>query len=128
MKRVLEVVAITLLVAGIEMATGAVSYGLNRVAEVFGRLLAGSEPEVSAGRFFAGLGLVALGSGLVLLDLWARAHSGLLGRGRACPHCGVKMGRVRRKRRHKILGWILGERLTHRACPQCGWHGLTGSP
>lgn len=128
MKRVLEVVAITLLVAGIEMTTGAVSYGLNRVAEVLGQLLEGSEPGVSAGKFLAGVGMIAMGLGLVSLDVWARTRSGLLGRGSACPHCGVKMDRVRRRRRHRLLGWILGERLIHRACPKCGWHGLTGSP
>jgi hypothetical protein len=126
-KRVLEVVAIALLVVGIEMATGAISYGLDRVAEVFGQLVTGAEPGVPATRFFAGLGLVALGVGAVSVDVWARAHSGPLGRGRVCPHCGGKMDRVRRKRSHRLLGWILGETLTHRVCPRCGWHGLTGS-
>jgi predicted RNA-binding Zn-ribbon protein involved in translation (DUF1610 family) len=126
-KRVLEVVAIALLVAGIEMATGAISYGLDRVAEVFRQLGRGGEPGVPAGRFLAGLGLVALGVGVVSVDVWARAHSGQVGRGRVCPQCGEKMDRVRRKRRHRLLGWILGERLTHRVCPRCGWSGLTGS-
>jgi hypothetical protein len=105
-KRVLGVVAIVLLVAGIEMATGAISYGLDRVAEVFGQFVTGAEPGVPAMRFFAGLGLVALGVGAVSVDVWGRADSGLLGRGRLRPHCGEKMDRARRKRRHRLLGWI----------------------
>ena len=128
MKRVLEVLAVTLLVAGIEMATGAISYGLDRIAEIYGHLVAGSEAGISGVRFFSGIGMIALGVALVFLDLWARAHAGFFGRGRACPHCGVKMQRVRRKRRQKLLGWILGERLIHRICPDCGWHGLTVTP
>ena len=128
MKRVLEVVAITLLVAGIELATGAVSYGLEQVVRVFQHLMAGSEPEISVPRFLGGVGMVVLGSGLVLLDLWARAYSGLVGRGKYCPHCGVKAERVKRRTRHKVLGWVLGERVTYRKCKTCGWHGLTGGP
>jgi len=115
-KRVLEVVAITLLVAGIELATGAVSYGLDQIVRVFQHLMAGSEPEISVPRFLGGVGMVVLGSGLVLLDLWARAYSGFVGRGKYC------------RTRHKVLGWVLGERVTYRKCKTCGWHGLTGGP
>ena len=127
MKRALEVLAITLLVVGIELATGAVSYGLNQVLKVYFQLVAGTEPDVSLTRFFVGGGMVVLGSGFLLLDLWARAYSGFLGRGKECPHCGVRAERVKRRLRHKILGWVLSERFTHRKCKKCGWHGLTGS-
>ena len=128
LKRVLEVVAITLLVAGIELATGAVSYGLNQILRVYFQLVAGTEPDVSLTRFFVGGGMVILGTGLVFLDLWARAYSGFVAPGNFCPHCGVKADRVKRRRRHRVLGWILGERFTYRKCKTCGWHGLTGCP
>jgi hypothetical protein len=128
LKRVLEVIAILLLVVGIELATGAVSYGLNQVLKVYFQLVAGTEPDVSLTRFFVGGGMVILGSGFLVLDLWARAYSGFLGRGKECPHCGVNAERVKRRLRHKILGWVLNERFTHRKCKRCGWRGLTGSP
>lgn len=128
MKRVLEVLAVTLLVAGVELATGAISFGLNEVLKVFHHLMAGSEPDVSPTRFFVGLGMVVVGGGLVTLDLWARAYSGVVGRGKYCPHCGVKAERVRRRRRHRVLSWVLGERVTYRKCKTCGWHGLAGGP
>jgi hypothetical protein len=125
-KRVLEVVGITLLVVGIEMATGAVSYGLEQILRVYHQLVAGTEPEVSLSRFFVGGGLITLGALLVALDLWARAYSGHVGRGKVCPHCNLKTERVKRRRRHKLLGWILGDKVTHQKCKKCGWHGLTG--
>jgi hypothetical protein len=126
LKRVLEVVAITLLVAGIELATGAVSYGLDQVFRVFRHLVAGTEPEASPIRFVVGVVMVVLGSLLVALDLWARAYAGYVGRGKVCPHCNLKTQRVKRRTQHKLLGWITGDKLTHRKCKKCGWHGLTG--
>jgi len=126
MQRVLEVVAITLLVAGIELATGAVSFGLEEIFRVYQQVVAGTEPDVSLPRFFVGMGMATLGALLVTLDLWARAYSGYVGRGKICPHCNEKTERVRRRSRHKLLGWIVGEMVTHRKCKKCGWHGLTG--
>ncbi len=128
MKRVLEVLAAACLVAGIELATGAVSYGADSVVRVVQHLAAGTEPGVSVPRFLVGAGLLVVGVLLVGLDLWARAYWSFLGVGKDCPHCGVRAERVKRRTRHKLLGWILGERLTHRRCKTCGWHGLMLGP
>lgn len=126
MKRVLEVLAITLLVVGIELATGAVSHGLNELAGVLKHLVAGGEAQVSLPRFFVGMGMVLLGGGLLVLDLWVRAYARFMGRGRDCPHCGTKTERVKRRWVHRMVGWILGEKVTYRKCRKCGWHGLMG--
>jgi hypothetical protein len=126
MKRVLEVVAITLLVAGIELATGAVSFGIEQVLRVYHQVVSGTEPEVSLLHFFVGVGMVTFGAFLVAVDLWARAYSGYVGRGKFCPHCNLKTDRVKRRTRHKVLGLIVGEMVVHRKCKKCGWHGLTG--
>ena len=126
MKRVLEVVAIILLVAGVELATGAVSFGIVQVLRVYHQVVAGTEPDVSLTRFLVGATMVILGALLVALDLWARAYSGFVGRGKFCPHCNVKTERVKRRTRHKLLGLIVGEMVVHRKCRKCGWHGLTG--
>jgi hypothetical protein len=126
MKRVLEVVAITLLVVGTELATGAVSFGIEQVLRVYHQVVSGTEPEVSLLRFFVGVGMVTFGAFLVAVDLWARAYSGYVGRGKFCPHCNLKTDRVKRRTRHKVLGLIVGEMVVHRKCKKCGWHGLTG--
>lgn len=126
MKRVLEVIAITLLVVGTELATGAVSHGLDEVVRVYRHLGAGTESDVSLRRFFTGLALLGLGASLVTLDLWARAYSGFVTPGKECPHCGIKTERVKRRWGHRLLGLMLGQKVTYRKCRTCGWHGLTG--
>ncbi len=124
MKRVLEIVALILLVAGVEFSTEAVSHALGRLALAYHGILAGGEPGVSLPRFFAGVGMVVTGAGLLTLDLWARAYARFVGRGKACPNCGGKTERVKRRVRHRVLAWVLGERVTRRKCKTCGWSGL----
>jgi len=127
-RRVFEVLAVILLVTGVELATGAVSFGLNQVFRVYFQLVAGTETDVSVTRFFVGGGMITLGVGYFALEVWARAYSGFVGLGQDCPHCGIHAKRVKRRTAHKVLGWVTGTSFTHRKCEKCGWHGLTASP
>ena len=126
MKRVLEVLAVVLLVGGLELSVGAVSHTLEQLGRVYSELVAGAEPGVSPGRFFLGVGMVVVGVGLLTLDLWARSYGGAVGRGRICPECGARTERLKRRARHRLVAWVLGEKVTRRTCKECGWRGLAG--
>ncbi len=124
MKRVLQILALSLLVVGVEVATGAISVALNRVTRVYLELTEGRDPGVSLGRFLTGVGMFVAGAGLLALDLWARAYGSFVVKGKTCPDCGAETERVKRRVRHRILGFVRGERVTRRKCKSCGWSGL----
>ena len=124
MKRVLKVLSLTLILAGVELSTGALSHAVDQVLRVYFELVLDAEPSVSVRRFFWGVGLIILGLLFVLLELWARASLSGVPRGKHCPQCGGETERVRRRQRHRIMAWILGERLSRRKCKECEWAGL----
>jgi hypothetical protein len=125
LKRVLEMLALVLVVAGIELATGALSHGLDRFTQVVLRFLAGEGTDVPLSRLWAGAGLTLMGASLLGIGSWARAQARSLVSGKLCPRCSGPTERVKRELRHRLLAWTLGGRITRRRCPTCGWIGLS---
>ena len=124
MRRVLKVLALAVLIAGLELTTGAFSHAFNQLGKVYAELALDAEPSVSLDRFFLGVGALVGGLLLLLLDIWARAAWSGVNKGKVCPVCGGKVERVRRRYTHRIMGWILGRRVTRRKCQECEWAGL----
>ena len=125
MRRVLETVSLILIIIGGELTTGAFSSALTRLGRVYAELSAGAEPGVSLNQFFLGVGFLIVGLFLLLLDLWAKASWTAVGRGKNCPQCGGETERVKRRNRHRLMGWVLGKRVVRRNCRECEWTGLT---
>ena len=125
MKRTLEVLSLILILVGIELATGSLTYALERLERVYRALSVGNEPEVSLIRFALGVLLVLLGAIILGVTLWVRFSARLIGAGSSCPQCGGKTTRIRRRWSQLLLGKILGMRTTRRMCRDCGWRGLT---
>ena len=106
MRRPLTLAALTLVVLGVEVATGAVSLAVIRLWAGFGALLAS-------------------GTTLATAMIWAeRAGGQIFPAGQVCPRCGTSTVRVRRRKRHRILSRILETNVTRRHCERCGWNGL----
>ncbi len=127
MRRILEVVSLALVVAGFELTAGTVSHTFQVVRRVYRELVWSTEPTVSLPRVVLGGLLVVAGLAGLALALWARVRGRKVGWGKTCPQCGSATHRIRRRRRHRILGWLLGRRITRRRCRECGWRGLTVS-
>ena len=125
MKRTLEVLSLILILVGIELATGSLTYALGRLERVYRALSAGNEPEVSLVRFAVGTLLVLLGAIILGVTIWARFSARIVSAGSSCPECGGKTTRIHRRKRHRLLGKILGMPVTRRKCSDCGWRGLT---
>jgi predicted RNA-binding Zn-ribbon protein involved in translation (DUF1610 family) len=125
LKRTLEVLSLVLILVGIELATGSLSYALGRLERVYRALSVGNEPEVSLVRFAVGTLMVLLGAIIVTVLFWARFSARFVGAVSFCPHCGGKTTRIHRRSRHRLLGMILGMPVTRRKCSDCGWRGLT---
>ena len=62
---------------------------------------------------------------IVTVLIWARFSARIVGRVSFCPQCGGKTTRIHRRKRHRLLGKILGMPVTRRKCSDCGWRGLT---
>ena len=125
MRRPLTLAALTLVVLGVEVATGAVSLAVIRLWAGFGALLTGDEAVISTPRYVAGLVLLASGTTLATAMIWAeRAGGQIFPAGQVCPRCGTSTVRVRRRKRHRILSRILETNVTRRHCERCGWNGL----
>ena len=125
MKRTLEVLSLVLILVGIELATGSLTYALRQLERVYRALMVGNEPEVSLVRFAVGVLLVLVGAIIVTVLIWARFSARIVGRVSFCPQCGGKTTRIHRRKRHRLLGKILGMPVTRRKCSDCGWRGLT---
>ena len=124
MKRTLEVLSLILILVGIELATGSLTYALERLERVYRALSVGNEPEVSLIRFALGVLLVLLGAITLAVTIWARLSARIMGGGSSCPLCGGKTTRIRRRKRDQLLGKILRMPATRRMCRNCGWRGL----
>lgn len=125
MRRPLTLAAITLVLFGVEVATGAVSLAVVRLWTGLGALLAGDEAVISTPRYVIGLALIVSGVTLAGAIAWAEHAGGRIARvGESCPRCGTSTVRVRRRKRHRILSRILETNVTRRQCERCGWNGL----
>ena len=118
-------VALALILLGVEVATGAVSLAAVRLWAGLGAALSGDQAVISTPRYLSGLGILLAGTGLGFAVLWAERVGGkLLMEGATCPRCGTSTKRVRRRKRHRVLSQILETNVTRRHCERCGWNGL----
>jgi hypothetical protein len=123
--RPLTLGALTLLVLGIEVATGAVSLAAIRVGTGLGAVLFGHESAISPPRFLSGLLILAASCGLFGALQWVESERrSLRPEASVCPNCGTATKRVPRRTRHRILSRILETNVTRRRCDRCGWKGL----
>ena len=126
MKRPLTVAAITLILFGIEVATGAFSVAAVRLWSGLIASLTGNEFVVSRPRYLTGVLLALSGGVLYGVMLWAdQAQGEIRTEGSVCPNCGTRTKRVRRSKRHRILARILETGVTRQSCGRCGWSGLS---
>ncbi len=126
MRRGLLLGSAGLSVVGLELATRSVSLTLGRLQSGFSALFAGVEFQVGAFRFLVGVTALMAGLVLALLAVWSvRLWSMVQTVGKACPECGERTKRVKRKRWQRLASRLMGERLNRRSCERCGWTGLT---
>lgn len=126
MRRGLAFASVLLVVAGLEMATEALSLVVARLRTGFGALLSGADFHVSSFRFGTGVVALALGVSLWVLLAWSAARrQEVASVGTACPQCGNRTRRVKRKEWQRILAALMGEQLSRRRCETCGWSGLS---
>ena len=122
MRRPLAVAAIGLILFGIEVATGAISVAAVRMWAGLVASLTGNEFVISRPRYVIGVLLTLVGGVMV----WAKQAQGEIRiQGSACPNCGARTKRVRRRKRHRILSRILETGVTRQSCERCGWNGLS---
>lgn len=125
-RRGLAFASLFLLLAGLELATEAITLVLTRLRTGMSALLTGAEFHVSGLRFTVGVIGIALGLAIWVLLMWsARRRHDVAVSGSACPQCGNRTRRVKRKEWQRVLSLVLGERLTRRRCETCGWTGLS---
>ena len=126
MRRGLATACLILVVLGLELSTEVLSLMLARFGSGFQSIRAGVEFHVSPVRFGTGILALGLGVALWLLLIWSgQVKDAVSSVGNACPDCGNKTRRVKRKEWHKLLSFLLGQRLTKRKCEICGWNGLS---
>lgn len=124
-RRRLVLASLGLTLLGLELSTRAVSLALSRLGAGFQALFAGVPFQVGGGRFVLGFVLLVGGVALGGMTLWSsQVWRGVTGVGRRCPECGERTRRLRRRRLHRMVSRLTGERLTRRSCERCGWSGL----
>ena len=126
MRRGFVIASLGLLLAGLELSTEAVSLVFARLRAGTIALLAGVEFQVGGTRFVVGVLFLVAGLLLAALTLWsAKVWKGVVRVGRACPQCGDRTRRVKRRGWHRLLSILMGEDLSRRSCEHCGWSGLS---
>jgi hypothetical protein len=125
LRRVLEILAVLLFFAGLELAARTLSHTVSHLDETFRTAFAGESFVFPPPAFLVGSALVAIGATLWLLTIWANSQAKLVQPGPNCPRCGAKTNRLKRSRRNKLLAALLGHRVTRRRCGQCSWGGLS---
>ena len=126
MRRPLAVAAVGLILFGIEVATGAISVAAVRMWAGLVASLTGNEFVISRPRYVIGVLLTLVGGVIFGVMAWAEQAQGEIRiQGSACPNCGARTKRVRRRKRHRILSRILETGVTRRSCERCGWNGLS---
>lgn len=124
MRRTLEVLSLIMILVGVELSTGSVSYALRRFERVYRAIAGGNEPEVSVPMFVVGVTLFLVGSTLLAVTVWARFAQRFVVVGASCPKCGGRAKRIKRHVSHRVLGRLLGYPIVRRQCRDCGWKGL----
>lgn len=126
MRRGLALVALALVLMGLELSAEAISLVVQRLGAGVSALVAGAEFQVSGFRFVVGVGGLVLGLMIWGLLLWsARQGRAVATVGGACPRCGNDTRRVKRKEWQRVLAVLLDEQMTRRKCETCGWVGLS---
>ena len=128
MRRPLSLLATALLLLGTEVATGAVSMAAGRLWLGIKIVGTGGEFVVSTPRFLIGCVILLSGAAVFVGVLWAETARGkILLDGAACPNCGTRTKRVKRRKRHKVLSRMIETEVTRRHCERCGWSGLASA-
>lgn len=126
MRAPVRLIAAALILLGLEMSTRTVSLTLSRVMSGISAIAGGLDFHVSPGRFVAGFILVGVGVllyGMSMAVVRAERRVSLVGD--RCPACNGETKRVKRKRLHRMLASVMGQRLTRRKCEDCHWVGLS---
>jgi len=125
LRRPLTLIALALLLLGLQVATGVVSLTVVRLWTGSRAILNGDEFLVSAPRYLGGLALILGAVSLYGGVRWAdRIEKKVAASGEVCPRCGSETRRVRRRPWHRVLARIFDVRVTRRHCERCGWNGL----
>lgn len=125
MRRPLTLVALGLILLGIEIATGAVSVAAVRLWVGLTATIAGDEYVIPGPRYLVGVVILLAGTALGVALLWAEAERRrIITEGSGCPKCGTPTKRVKRRARHRFLSRIIEANVTRRHCERCGWNGL----
>ena len=125
MTRVLEILAVVIFLAGLELAAGTLSHTFSRLEETIRLAFAGKSFVAPPGTFVLGGALVFVSASLGLTAYWARGQMKKVQPGTNCTICGSKTERVKRQAKHKLLSTLAGQRLTLRRCGHCNWTGLS---
>ena len=124
MRRILEVLSISLLLAGLELSVGTLSITSSRIRESFSSAFAQTEAVPVPWSFWVGMVMVVAAISMGATTLWVGIGEKRIQTDEACAKCGADTARVRRGTRHRILGRLRGRTLTARRCSECGWSGL----
>jgi len=126
MRRSMAVISAVLVLLGVELSTEGASLILSRFGSGLRAIRAGVDFHVTPVRFGTGVLVLGLGLALWLLILWSgQVRDTVDSVGSSCPACGNKTRRVKRRGWHRVLAFMLGQRLTRRTCEVCGWNGLS---
>lgn len=120
-----ELLLLGLLLVGLEVAVDGVSLVFRELMRALGNRGAGPEATVGGIRLALGLMLAAVGTGGLATSVWVRTVRRRIVTGKRCPACENDTVRIRRRRRDRLLGWLLRTKLQRRICSKCGWRGLT---
>ena len=125
LRRTIELLSVTLVLAGLELAAGTLSTTLDRFTQTLSDTFSADVLSFPPARFVAGAGMIVAGVGGLLLAVWVQHTGARLSRGTVCGRCGGQTQRMRRAMRHHALGAVLGRQLLRQRCIECGWKGLS---
>ncbi len=124
MRRILEVLSLSLLLAGLELSVGTLSLTSSRISDSFSSAFGVGDAAPVPWTFWVGMVMAVAAISIGAATLWARMGEKRIQAVEQCAKCGANTARVRRRTRHRILGWLLGKTVTARRCGECGWSGL----
>lgn len=125
MRRTIELLSVTLVLAGFELAAGTLSTTLNNFTRTLTTTVAADVPNLPPMRFIGGVGLIVMGMLGLTMMVWARHAATNISRGPVCSRCGGQTQRVKKKIHHRALGSMLGLELARRRCVKCDRSGLS---
>ena len=124
MRRTLELLSVSFVLAGLELATGTLSTTFDQFTQILSSTVAADVPSLPPIRFVGGVGMIVVGVVGLGIVLWVRYAGTRLSRGPVCSSCGGQTQRMKRRIQHRVLGSMLGMDLVRRRCIECGWRGL----